>query len=289
MKRARLLYTVIILAILISACGNKKNKGPVIIEAQDNGRDTTKSELVKGDSAGKAEDDMNSEEKEEQEASKNEVADGWHADGNREIIILGEWECSDGSKWTLDNGYNLKYSDGSQNLIGSYNFNFSSAQITFEFWNIEKVETVEDFDSDNNVIGTHEYKAYITGDKKYSVVSYEHNTDYTTGTLKLTDSDGKELTATLKKPIKVNLKAKKASENKREFEKKQKEAEEKELAAREGLSVKEYRENKKAEEELRKQAKQAGMTLKEYKKSIGISDEDHHDDEGEHIDEQNTQ
>ena len=289
MQRVRLLYTVIILAIIISACGNKKNNGPVIIEAQDKGRDTTKSELVKGNSAGKAEADMNSEEKEEQEASKNEVADGWHADSNREIVILGEWECSDGSKWTLDNGYNLKYSDGSQNLIGNYSFNFSTAQITFEFWNIEKVETVEDFDIDNNVTGTHEYKTYVTGNKKYNVVSYEHNDDYTTGTLKLTDSDGKELTATLKKPIKVDLKVKKASENKIEFDKKQKEAEEKELAAREGLSVKEYREHKKAEAELREQANKAGMTLKEYKKSIGISGEDKHEDEDEHIDEQNAQ
>lgn len=242
MKKTLLLSVMILSVIAISACGKKKDEGAVIIQAQDNGRDTTTSELAKGDTAGRAESDISTEEKAQQEIKENEVADGWHADIDREITILGEWDCTDGSHWVLDNGYNLKYSDGSQELIGNYSFTYSTGKLGFTFWNIEHIEEIDDTDENGEFTGTtHEYKTYIKGTKKYEILGYEHNDDYTTGTLKLKDENGKEVTATLKTPIAVDLKATSATENKRKFDAEQEENRLKEEAYCHHMSLEDYK------------------------------------------------
>ena len=51
MKKAIIISMITIATLSLAACGKKEAAG-VVVTAQDTGKDTTTSELVKGDSAG---------------------------------------------------------------------------------------------------------------------------------------------------------------------------------------------------------------------------------------------
>lgn len=237
MKKSLLICLFIIISITAVACGKKQEA--VIIEAQDSGKDTTTGEIVKGDSAGIVDVNEDSDKK-----SNTQVAqtDGWVADTTKEIIILGEWECSNGSKMILDNGYNLVYSDDKdKDLIGSYTFTFNNPSLVLKIWNRPmKVETPQ-YDADGNEIEPIMVEKVGMDTIKYEILAYEHNSDYTEAKLSLKDADGNEITATLVKPIAEDS-----------------------SVTQSYVKYQEYL-NKQEDERLKDKAEEMGMTLEEYK------------------------
>lgn len=229
MRKSLLISLIVITSLTAVACGKKQEA--VIIQAQDSGKDTTTGEIIKGDSAGTV--DVNAE------SGKSSNTQTSEENKHKEIKVSGEWECSNGSKMILDNGYNLVYSDDKdENLIGSYTANEKS--LVLSIWNRPvEVETIE-YDADGNEIkGTKE--TFTRETIEYEVLAYEHNDDYTEGKLSLKDANGNEVTATLVEKSKDDSNATQSY-----------------------IKYQEYVDSV-YDENMKKAAEEHGMTLEEYK------------------------
>lgn len=239
MKKALVISMMAILALSATACG-KKAPEAVIIQAQDAGKDTTKSEEVKGDSAGKI--DVDSRSGQESKKTEPEITDGWEADIDREIPILGEWDLSNNCKVVLDNGYNLTYIENGTEYHGSYTFNFSEHKLSFIIW--DKIEESERdiLDDEGNIVGTEKFNINKSYKVNYAVDKYEHNEEYTTGTLYLKDENNTEITGTLTKPIEVDYSVENANDKKARLDREDQQRRREEETGIKGITVEQYQE-----------------------------------------------
>lgn len=271
MKKAIIISMITIATLSLAACGKKEAAG-VVVTAQDTGKDTTTSELVKGDSAGeKTSSGTQKTVTEKTTAAENGI--DWEKYG--ETMFLGEWTCDNGETWILDNGYNLTIKSASfdEDKIGSWGYGADALTITI--WNDKTQIEVNTFDENGEITGT-EIQDYVGETSHYYEVEKFSLDDNTHGSLILKDESEKEIKLTLDKRIEYSNNTVSYTENKLIYEEKlaeiEEEQERQEIEAL-GINYDEYKEKREAEKQmrqkLREEAEAAGMDYKSYVDSLG--------------------
>lgn len=271
MKKAIIISMITIATLSLTACGKKEAAG-VVVTAQDTGKDTTTSELVKGDSAGeKTSSGTQKTVTEKTTAAENGM--DWEKYG--ETMFLGEWTCDNGETWILDNGYNLTIKSESfdEDKIGSWGYGADALTITI--WNDKTQIEVNTFDENGEITGT-EIQDYVGETSHYYEVEKFSLDDNTQGSLILKDESEKEIKLTLDKRIEYSNNTVSYTENKLIYEEKlaeiEEEQERQEIEAL-GINYDEYKEKREAEKQmrqkLREEAEAAGMDYKSYVDSLG--------------------
>lgn len=271
MKKAIIISMITIVTLSLAACGKKETAG-VVVTAQDTGKDTTTSELVKGDSAGeKTSSGTQKTVTEKTTAAENGM--DWEKYG--ETMFLGEWTCDNGETWILDNGYNLTIKSASfdEDKIGSWGYGADALTITI--WNDKTQIEVNTFDENGEITGT-EIQDYVGETSHYYEVEKFSLDDNTQGSLILKDESEKEIKLTLDKRIEYSNNTVSYTENKLIYEEKlaeiEEEQERQEIEAL-GINYDEYKEKREAEKQmrqkLREEAEAAGMDYKYYVDSLG--------------------
>lgn len=271
MKKAIIISMITIATLSLAACGKKEAAG-VVVTAQDTGKDTTTSELVKGDSAGeKTSSGTQKTVTEKTTAAENGM--DWEKYG--ETMFLGEWTCDNGETWILDNGYNLTIKSASfdEDKIGSWGYGADALTITI--WNDKTQIEVNTFDENGEITGT-EIQDYVGDTSHYYEVEKFSLDDNTQGSLILKDESEKEIKLTLDKRIEYSNNTVSYTENKLIYEEKlaeiEEEQERQEIEAL-GINYDEYKEKREAEKQmrqkLREEAEAAGMDYKSYVDSLG--------------------
>ena len=272
MKKAIIISMITIATLSLAACGKKEAAG-VVVTAQDTGKDTTTSELVKGDSAGeKTSSGTQKTVTEKTTAAENGM--DWEKYG--ETMFLGEWTCDNGETWILDNGYNLTIKSASfdEDKIGSWGYGADALTITI--WNDKTQIEVNTFDENGEITGT-EMRDY-NGEtyNNYNINKFKLSDDRTSGELEVTDKNDKTLKFTLSRVINEDRTVANYISNKKEFEAKHKE--EAEEARKEELSASGANyESIKADEDktdaimqqLYADAEAAGMDVDSYAETLG--------------------
>lgn len=271
MKETIIISMITIATLSLAACGKKEAAG-VVVTAQDTGKDTTTSELVKGDSAGeKTSSGTQKTVTEKTTAAENGI--DWEKYG--ETMFLGEWTCDNGETWIIDNGYNLTIKSESfdEDKIGSWGYGADALTITI--WNDKTQIEVNTFDEDGEITGT-EIQDYVGETSHYYEVEKFSLDDNTHGSLILKDESEKEIKLTLDKRIEYSNNTVSYTENKLIYEEKlaeiEEEQERQEIEAL-GINYDEYKEKREAEKQmrqkLREEAEAAGMDYKSYVDSLG--------------------
>ena len=292
MKKAIIISMITIATLSLTACGKKEAAG-VVVTAQDTGKDTTTSELVKGDSAGeKTSSGTQKTVTEKTTAAENGM--DWEKYG--ETMFLGEWTCNNGETWILDNGYNLTIKSASfdEDKIGSWGYGADALTITI--WNDKTQIEVNTFDENGEITGT-EIQDYIGETySNYNINKFKLSDDRTSGELEVTDKNDKTLKFTLSRVINEDRTVANYISNKKEFEAKQKE--EAEEARKEELSASgaNYDEIKTREntrdaimQQLYADAEAAGMDVDSYAETLGGYDVIFNGTHDENVEEHNNE